>query len=77
MIRGEANFKRTDRVVFKKDLEIQVTRLTKELEARRLIGRLMSNICYNGSQNSSGIPAHYKNTMAELYAQWDNIGKEI
>jgi hypothetical protein len=46
--------------------------LRLELDQRRVIGSQMSNLCFNLSQDAK-IEERHRNTMRELYKQWDAI----
>lgn len=53
-----------------KDKYDTAKRELKEARKRRLIGSMMSNLCYNGAQNAA-IPEQIRKSMTDLYKRWD------
>lgn len=50
--------------------------IARELDERRRIGAMLSNICYNGAQADS-IPRDYRETMRTCYNAWSGIKREV
>jgi hypothetical protein len=50
--------------------ELRASELSVRIAKLRAVGNLMSNLCFNGAQQSS-IPADYRARMDELWRNWD------
>jgi hypothetical protein len=65
----------TDNRYLRREVQVQGARieaLLRELDERRRIGALMSNLCFNGKQQDR-IPADVRETMRVCQEDWDGI----
>lgn len=62
----------------KREVKVQDARigaLLRELDERRRIGGMMSNLCFNGAQKAD-IPADFRESMKVTQVAWDGIKRE-
>lgn len=50
----------------------RIADILRELDQRRLIGAMLSNICYNGKE-SDRIPEDFRRSMKSALEAWDGI----
>jgi len=58
-----------------KQQDIRLGVLLRELDERRRIGAMMSNICWNGSR-CDRLPEDYRRNMKSCHEAWDGIKRE-
>ncbi len=58
-----------------KEQDKRIGALARELDERRRIGAMMSNICWNGSR-AERVPEDYRSNMKACHEAWDGIKRE-
>lgn len=53
-------------------LKTRLNTIAEELKQRRLVGQMMSNICYNLAQNEA-YDAQHRQSMKDCREAWDKI----
>ena len=59
-----------------KMLDARLGRVLNELDERRRIGAMLSNICYNGKANPR-VPEDFQRSMASAQVAWDGIKRTV
>ena len=59
-----------------KSQDSQIGSLLRELDERRRIGAMMSNICWNGTR-CGRVPDDYRSNMKVCAEAWDGIKREV
>ncbi len=57
-----------------KEQDARIGAMLNELNERRRIGAMLSNICYNG-KNRRDMPEDFSRCMADAQIAWDGIKK--
>lgn len=57
-----------------KEQDARLGSLLRELDERRRIGAMLSNICWNGKQ-CDRIPEDYRRNMESAQVAWDGIAR--
>ena len=58
-----------------KQQDIRIGQLLRELDERRRIGAMLSNICWNG-KSCDRVPEDFRRSMTDAQIAWDGIKKE-